>query len=681
MRRYHRYVLLVPALLAGFSMSAPLCADGPRDNQPENVRRVPRLGIEVPAEQQMAIEAGLASLKVLLDRIAKSEDAAMRERLPDVEIFYKAAHDALKHQEFFKASEIDDALRLLQLGTDRAKSLLQDEENSPSDDWLERPASGLTVRGYRSRIDHSVQPYGLVVPASYTHRSAQGYRLDVWFHGRGETMSENGFITERLNSKGVFAPKDTIVLHPYGRYSNAFKFAGETDVLEAIQHVRENYNIDEDRISVRGFSMGGAACWQFAVHYADRWFAANPGAGFSETPEFLKFFQKESLEPTWFEEKLWRMYDCNLWAKNLLHCPTVAYSGEDDIQKQAADIMDSALDAIDIKLVHIIGPDTGHRYHPDAVAEVDRRLDALAVRGRDSLPMRVDFVTYTLKYNRMHWVTVDALEEHWEPATVTAEINPTEPQILITARNVQQLTLEIPPGAWPHPLASPVKVFVNGKGGDVVQPMSDRSLQLTLSQRGDDWVPQSLPKVLRKVHNLQGPIDDALMDSFIFVRPTGKALHVPVERWVEDELERAIEHWRRHFRGEARVKDDVDVTEQDIASANLILWGDPGSNKLIKDIAIRFPISWDGDAIDLGSAAFAAKDHALIAIYPNPLNPRRYIVLNSSFTFREFAYLNNARQVPKLPDWAVVDIRTPPNSLWPGKIVAADFFDESWRVK
>ena len=56
-------------------------------------------------------------------------------------------------------------------------------------------------------------------------------------------------------------------------------------------------------------------------------------------------------------------------------------------------------------------------------------------------------------------------------------------------------------------------------------------------------------------------------------------------------------------------------------------------------------------------------------------------MLNSGFTYREFAYLNNARQVPKLPDWAVIDLRTPADSLWPGKVVAADFFDESWKLK
>ena len=80
------------------------------------------------------------------------------------------------------------------------------------------------------------------------------------------------------------------MLHPYGRYSNAFKFAGEVDVLEALADAKRRLRIDDDRISVRGFSMGGAGCWQMAVHYPDLFFAANPGAGFSETPEFLKFF-------------------------------------------------------------------------------------------------------------------------------------------------------------------------------------------------------------------------------------------------------------------------------------------------------------------------------------------------------------------------------------------------------
>ena len=56
---------------------------------------------------------------------------------------------------------------------------------------------------------------------------------------------------------------------------------------------------------------------------------------------------------------------------------------------------------------------------------------------------------------------------------------------------------------------------------------------------------------------------------------------------------------------------------------------------------------------------YAADTHVPVLIYPNPLNPKKYVVLNSGFTFREYDYLNNARQVPKLPDYAVIDVTTP----------------------
>jgi hypothetical protein len=37
-------------------------------------------------------------------------------------------------------------------------------------------------------------------------------------------------------------------------------------------------------------------------------------------------------------------------------------------------------------------------------------------------------------------------------------------------------------------------------------------------------------------------------------------------------------------------------------------------------------------------------------------------------------------QVPRLPDWAIIDIRTPPDPHQPGKIEAADFFGERWEL-
>jgi hypothetical protein len=171
------------------------------------------------------------------------------------------------------------------------------------------------------------------------------------------------------------------------------------------------------------------------------------------------------------------------------------------------------------------------------------------------------------------------------------------------------------------------------------------------------------------------------MSSFIFVKPTGKCAHPAVQKWVDAEMQRAITQWRRQFRGDARVKLDSEVTDADILSSNLVLWGDAQANSLIAKLAGKLPIKWTESEIVAGDQKFDATQHALIAIYPNSQNIKKYIVLNSGFTYREYDYLNNARQTPKLPDWAIVDLRTPPNSRWPGKIVAADFFDESWKLK
>ena len=88
-----------------------------------------------------------------------------------------------------------------------------------------------------------------------------------------------------------------------------------------------------------------------------------------------------------------------------------------------------------------------------------------------------------------------------------------------------------------------------------------------------------------------------------------------------------------------------------------------------------------GGSFTPGEAAGKIFGGRLWRLYDCPGNAQRYVVLNSGFTYREYAYLNNARQVPKLPDWAIVDLRTPPNSLWPGRIADADFFDEQWKVK
>lgn len=681
---------LASACLLGLSLSLsvlPALADGPADNKADMVRPVPPPGIMVSDADKQALSSGLEPLQAKLTELQKptndKRQAALRQATyADVAVLHSAVRDALTYGEFFNVNDIVAAKGLLQLGVERADQLVKGAAPWATD-------TGLVVRGYQSKIDGSYQPYGLVIPTNYNPQGTDKVRLDIWCHGRGETLSEVNFLGQRRTQVGQISPPNTIVLHLYGRYCCANKLAGEIDCLEALAAVQSQYRIDEDRIIMRGFSMGGAAAWQFAVHYTDLFAAAAPGAGFSETPDFLKVFQKETLAPTPYELTLWHMYDCPDWCVNLAQLPVVAYSGEEDSQKQAADIMEVAMAKEKIQLTHLIGPKTKHSYHPDSAVEIERRLASIAARGRNRIPKQIEFVTYTLRYNRMHWVQVDGMGKHWEPARVSAtmdylnaDVTINNAHVVVTSQNVTDLTLNFEPGWFPYGSKRTVNVIVNGDEFPL-RGASDFSFKAQFHVKSDGWKygPRPAePDIVRKKHGQQGPIDDAFLDSFMFVKGTGKCAHEKVTKWVEGESQHAVDHWRKQFRGHARVKNDSDIKDEDIAAHNLVLWGDPSSNAILAKIADKLPIKWDAKQITVGSETYAADKHVPVLIYPNPLNPNRYVVLNSGFTFREYDYLNNARQVPKLPDWAIIDLDTPPNPRSPGKVVAADFFNGYWKL-
>ena len=185
---------------------------------------------------------------------------------------------------------------------------------------------------------------------------------------------------------------------------------------------------------------------------------------------------------------------------------------------------------------------------------------------------------------------------------------------------------------------------------------------------------------LSKRHGLQGPIDDAFMDSFIMVRPTGTARYKAIGDWINEELAHATNEWRAQFRGDPRVKDDTSITDADIRGSNLILWGDPQSNRLLSRLINKLPLRWDSDAVGFGEDVARSTHHVPVLIYPNPLNVNRYVVLNTGFTFCEFGSASNAQQTPKLPDFALVKVNTPRENRWREGILQAGFFNERWEL-
>jgi hypothetical protein len=637
---------------------------------PAPSRQTPPPGIAIADNDRKTLTDGAAALAK--DLAALRTQPFATPFLPDVAIFHKAVEWALRYNEFFDPKQINIAKALLNEGHTRAMALR--DRKAP---WSE--ASGTIVRAYRSRIDDSIQPYGLVIPSTWKAGDKRPRPLWCWFHGRNEKLTELAFVDERMKKPGEFAPDDTFVLHLYGRFCNANKFAGETDLFEALDDVQRRYPIDPNRIAVVGFSMGGAACWHIATHHAGLWAAASPGAGFAETAHYAKVFAPGKEPPPWFEQKLWHLYDATDYAANLANCPLIAYSGEIDPQKQSADIMEAAMSREGLKLERLIGPNTAHKYEPATKKELAGRLNAYVAKGREEMPPKVHFNTYTLRYDAMEWIELDALEKHWERADIRAELVD-EGGFRIETKNVAAFTIALHVAPAPLDKTRPPRVVIDNQ--EVVGPPVADRWTAHFRKADGHWANVASRDVpgLVKTHGLTGPIDDAFMDSFIFVKPTGKPLNEKIAAWSRDECERAINQWRTVFRGEPRVKNDTAITPADVHNASLILWGDPSSNTVLAKLMGKLPVEWNREKLTLGKKSLDAAHHAPVLIYPNPLNPRRYIVINSGFTFREGSSQTNSQQTPKLPDWALIDLRTPPDKKAPGAIIDAGFFGEHWQL-
>src|SRR5262249_14450128 len=147
--------------------------------------------------------------------------------LAEVQIYHKAASWIVRHNEFYTADAAKWTLAALDRGLLRAGQLAAGE--TP---WVHQFGHAV-VRAYRSRIDGSVQPYAITWPADYGQDPRKKWRLDVVLHGRDASLTEVKFLHQHAGDRP--APKAGFLqLDIFGRGNNAYRWAGETDVFEAI---------------------------------------------------------------------------------------------------------------------------------------------------------------------------------------------------------------------------------------------------------------------------------------------------------------------------------------------------------------------------------------------------------------------------------------------------------------
>ena len=613
--------------------------------------------------------------------------ARFADLIADADVFAKGVTWALRYDTAFTTNDVALLRKALARGVQRADLLLDGKRP-----WSLR--NGKILRAYVSAVDGSTQPYGVIVPASYD--GTKPVRLDVVLHGSSKPvgMSELKFIArfDDGDDAAKSAPDmDFIELHPLGRVENCYRWAGETDVFEAIEAVCRNYKIDRDRIVLRGMSMGASGTWHLGLKHPSRFVALGPYCGyvdthrFSETP--ISNFIKVGPLPLHQERGL-HMLDSIDYAANAAVVPAIAAIGEKDVFFQSHVHMKEVMAKEGLEMVNLISPGTGHTIDPKTHAEQMRRIGEHVAKGLDHARKELRFVTWTLKNNRCHWLELLALGGHYERAEFVANVSPAGTIVVEKADNIRQFAIH------PPMLQAPEAKFCID-GGYIPLPErkpGDPPRALVFALEGGKWKvagPRASVALTGKRPGVQGPIDDAFASPFLCVRGTGAPWNPAVAAWADASLRRFTYEFARYMRGDVPVKNDTEVTEADVRTKNLILFGDPGSNPWIAKALPTLPLTWTRDTVKLGAEPHAAKDHAPVLINASPFDGagERYVVINSGHTFheKEFAAFNYLL-FPRHGDWAVMKIGAgaeawkPGSASFPEEPVRAGYFDERWKV-
>ena len=499
-------------------------------------------------------------------------------------------------------------------------------------------------------------------------------------HGRQNNTTEaefiHGFLTPRPPGNAPVADQGQIQLDCFGRINGAgWHWAGEADVFEAIAAVKKRFKIDDRRILLRGFSMGGEGAWHIALHYPDRFAAAEIGAGTVSR----RLQQQPGLEP--YQIQCLRIWEnISEWSLNIFNLPLAGHDGENDPGQLESSLRARAqlekegyplegekylLRSKGAPGLWMISKDTGHGTSPLVRQQLDAFLKEWGDKGQTS-PDHIRFLTYTTRYNRDYWVSLDGLEKHYERAEVDAQRNDARTSYDIKTRNLTRLILRETEHAR--------EIKIDG------QDLKVKSApEIALQKSASLWKTDRSGKQagLHKTHALQGPIDDAFLDPFLLVRPTGTPWNDEVNQQALRSLTRFDRMWAKFFRGHPFVKDDKDVTEADFARYHVVLFGDPGSNRWIAKMNGKLPVRWTRDTVTMNAQSFPANENYPALIYPNPANPSKYLVLNTGLTILDRDY-NGDYGLPRWGDYAIVKAK--PGSEVPD-LQTAGLFDENWQFQ
>ena len=529
---------------------------------------------------------------------------------------------------------------------------------------------GFVRLAYRDEVDGSPQYCRAYLPPDYD--PAKKWPLVIQLHGYNPANPvyvrwwaadgrHPGIGTEFSNHQGV------IYMEPHGRGNAEYLGIGDSDVLHAIAEAKRLFSVDEDRVYLTGDSMGGWGTWNVASRHPDLFAAIAPVFGGSDYHSRMSEEDLARLSPLdrFFNEKesTWAMAD------GLLNIPIFIYHGDAD---ESVNVEYSRWAT---RLLQRWGYDVRYHEFPGRVHEAlesqgnaSLSIERFLEHRRNPNPRHVRIRSAELRNASAYWAHV--LQGASPLAFMVVDSEVVDRNVIrLDTENV--LDIELSPSAVIVDPAKPVNVVWNGAAREM--RLQDGKLRLTAA----GYDPATVPKNER----LPGSATDFTVTPFAVVIGTSSR-DPEMAALCSKKAAVFIDGWRDWQKQEPRVFRDTEIKDADMAKYSLLLVGGPDANRVTEELAARLPLRISADRIGIDGKDFNVKDAAVQMIYPNPLNPDRYvwIAAGTSTDGMYFCDLN----IRRIADWdyIITDGHIPAYKQKASPLqtrVVSGMFDYNWR--
>ncbi len=428
------------------------------------------------------------------------------------------------------------------------------------------PQNGILNLTFKSKIDGSFQPLLVKLPRDYTPDKL--WPLLVTLHGLGD----GPILATNIESM--------VQIGPYGRGSIHFSGIGEQDVFECIEAAQNLFHIDENRIYLCGFSMGGTATFELGLKHPDIWAACVPVCGRCDNWDLI---QNAAFLPFWI------------------------HTGEKDkvvSPEYSKKAFEKAVELGFTEWKYTEHEDMSHSFNINWKEVESWLLDKSKV-----IPKRVAFCTKTV--HKVYWVEVTSIQDYGKLAKIDVAIKNQE--INIVTHNISNYTLRL---GEITDLSKEIHITENG-------------VTAFKGHLGKDGIfaKNSRGHTVFKHPGLSGPLWDIYSNSCILVYGTTTTNSSLIEAAKRCAASFTNPPWmdRVNF----KIVPDISITKKDIEENNLVLFGNAYTNKVLSQLVEKLPVQMNDDSIKIPKMEYFGKNIGYILIYPNPMNPKKYIAVFS----------------------------------------------------